>query len=347
MVDEEETVMSAFATKPARTRLKAIARGLIVALVVMVIALVAAGIALWNWPTGFYTLSTFIGRVVCAVHLESIVVNGKEVPTLTNGGNARADDANPPPLPILFLHGYGTSKEAMMAEMRWFSQSRQVITPDLPGFGDNPLAPGEAALTGGQYVQWIESFRIAANLSQVDVVGESMGGALAAAYAATYPKSVRRIVLQSPAGLKPPRMNSLMSALEQGENPLDVRSEDDFDNVLQLCFVHPPMVPSPIRTYLTNHSAARVAKHPEMLPVLGPFLVGGVAPLLASIVAPTLIIYGDQDQITDCSMLPVYVDGIRGAEGLLIRGAGHVVFSDAPNEVRAAITEFLDDPARR
>ncbi len=82
-----------------------------------------------------------------------------------------------------------------------------------------------------------------------------------------------------------------------------------------------------------------------MLRVLGPFLVGGVAPLLGSIDAPTLILFGDQDQVTDPSMLPGYVDGIRGAQGMLIGGAGHVVFSDAPEAVHSAITEFLDRPA--
>ncbi len=305
------------------------------ALFVVLLALVVAVCALWQWPAGFYGFSTFLGRIACGVRLESIVVNGTPVATLTSSEKENAT-------PILFLHGYGTSKEAMLMQMRWFSRSRRVIAPDLPGFGENPLAKDAAPLTGEQYVKWIENFRVAANIPRVDLVGESMGGALAAAYAATYPGAVRRIVLQSPAGLKPTRMNAVMHSLEQGENPLDVRTEEDFDEALKLCFVHPPPVPGPIRAHLTRKSAERVANHPEMLRALGPFLLGGVTDLLGSIEAPTLVLFGDQDQITDCSMLTAYVEGVRGAEGMLIRGAGHVIFSDAPGEVRAAVTEFLD-----
>lgn len=319
-------------------------RRLVRVVLVILLSLIVAAVALWQSPAGFYEVSTFMGRVVCGVRLDSVTVRGKPVPVLTNGFNALGNDQEHQPTTVLFLHGYGTNKEAMMAEMRWFSRSRKVISPDLPGFGDNPLASSDRPLTGAQYVQWIEDFRIAAELPQVDVIGESMGGALAAAYAATYSLAVRRVVLQSPAGLTPPRMNAVMRSLDQGENPLDVRNEAGFDEALRLCFVHPPPVPGPIRSYLVQKSAARVAKHPDMLRVLGPFLVGGVAPLLGSIVAPTLILYGDQDQVTDPSMLPLYVEGIRGAKGMLIRGAGHVVFSDAPDEVRSAITEFLDRP---
>lgn len=345
MVDERQVTQQPSASTRARIRRTPKIRRAVRALLVTLVALFVAGIALWQWPTGFYEVSTFIGRIVCGVRLDSVTVNGKQVAVLTNEFTVREPAHDSQPTPILFLHGYGTNKEAMMAEMRWFSGSRKVIAPDLPGFGDNPLAPNDLSLTGEQYVQWIEEFRIAARLPEVDVIGESMGGALAAAYAATYPRAVRRIVLQSPAGLTPPRMNAVMRSLDQGENPLDVRSEAGFDEALRLCFVHPPPVPSPIRAYLVRKSAARVARHPDMLRVLGPFLVGGVAPLLGSIDAPTLILFGDQDQVTDPSMLPGYVDGIRGAQGMLIGGAGHVVFSDAPEAVHSAITEFLDRPA--
>ncbi len=319
-----------------------VVRKLVVTLLSLTVALAIFLTALWNWPTGFYGVATFIGRTACGLRVEVVTVNGKPVPMLVNDPPQSENGAASAPTPILFLHGYGTSKEAMMAQMRWFAASRHVIAVDLPAFGDNPLVPGEAPLTGDQYVEWIEDFRIAAKLPHVDVIGESMGGALAAAYAARFPESVRRLVLESPAGLAPPHENELMKSLAQGTSSLDIRSDEDFERVLQLCFVHPPSVPTPIRCYLVEKSAARVESHPEILKTLAPFLVGGLEPSLGSIRAKTLVLYGSLDQITDCSMLPLFVEGIPGAQGMLIRGAGHVVFADAPSEVRAAVTTFLD-----
>ncbi len=327
--------MNDVATTAKRSTVWRIARRVGIGLAALVVVVALAGTILWNWPAGFYGFSTFLGRIACGVRLESIVVNGTPVATLMSSEQENAT-------PILFLHGYGTSKEAMFAEMRWFSKTREVIAPDLPGFGDNPLKEGEAPLTGEQFVQWIEAFRIAASLDQIDLVGESMGGALAAAYAATYPTAVGRLVLQSPAGVRPPHENAVMEAIARGENPLDIHNKADFDRVLALCFVRPPPVPAPIRKYLVAKSAQRCLRHPEILSTFGPFLVSGVEPMLSSITAPTLILYGDQDKITDCSMLEVYSKGIAGSQSLLIRGAGHVAFSDAPREVRAALIKFLD-----
>ncbi len=331
-------------TPPERVRRnwRRVVRRTLMTLAGITLTLILAVTALWQWPTGFYRVSTFVGRTVCGLRIEVVSVDGKVVPFLANTPPAAGDGSANAPTPILFLHGYGTSKEAMMAQIRWFSSSAQVIAPDLPAFGDNPLARGEAALTGEEYVQWIEDFRIAAKLPRVDVIGESMGGALAAAYAAKFPESVRRVVLESPAGLTPPHENALMKSLAQGTSSLDIRSDDDFERVLHLCFVHPPHVPAPIRRYLVAKSAARVENHPEILQTLGPFLGGGLEPSLGSIRAPTLVIYGDRDQITDCSMLPLFVDGISGSQGMLIPGAGHVVFADAPSEVRSAVRSFLD-----
>jgi pimeloyl-ACP methyl ester carboxylesterase len=46
-------------------------------------------------------------------------------------------------------------------------------------------------------------------------------------------------------------------------------------------------------------------------------------------------------------MMPIFTAGIPRATGALIRGAGHVVFSDAPEETRRTMVPFLqrNEPA--
>lgn len=320
-------------------------RWILRACLIGVLSITLGTVVLWNWPTGFYRVATAIGRFACGVKRTTVAVRGVEVPTLDSAPSEPAEQPDSTQkclTPILFLHGYGTSKEAMLREMDWFSRSRRVIAPDLPAFGENPLAPNQPALDGAGYVRWIEEFRVAANLGRVDVVGESMGGAFAAAYAATYPDSVRRLVLQSAAGVRAPRANAVMTSVARGENPLEISCDSDFDRVVGLCFAHPPFIPAPMRTYLVARALSQQSRSAEVIDGLREFLQCGVEPLLPAIKAPTLILYGDADAITDCSMLAVYSSGIAGSHALLIPSAGHVIFADAPTEARREVSNFLD-----
>lgn len=323
-----------------------IRRASIVALKATIALLVTAtvvGVTLWNWPSGFYRIATWLARQGAGIDLVFIDVHGDPTPALDRDDSEGASAGAASDLtPILFLHGWGTSKEAWLAQMRLFGRGRRVIAPDLPGFGDHPLRLDQAALDGDGYVEWIEAFRVAAGLGRVDVVGESMGGALAAAYGAKHPESVRRLVLESPAGVRPPHLNAFMQEIAKGENPLRIASEEDFDRVISLVFAQPPPVPTPIKRYLVDRAQQTLGRQQEMVDTLRGFLLEGNEPLLGAIRAPTLVIYGSADRVTDPSMLEVYTAGIKGSTGLLVPGAGHVVFHDAPREVYRAVTEFLN-----
>lgn len=328
--------------KQEKSRVRRVFFRLLKVVAIVVAVSVAGGVILWNWPTAFYTVATALGRFSSGVRLEEIIVRGIATPTLDGGVSSPNAPLQPDRTPILFLHGWGTSKEAMMSEMKWFVSTRRVIAPDLPGFGANALQPDQPALDGDGYVKWIEEFRIAANLGRIDVVGESMGGALAAAYAAAYPDSVRRIVLQSAAGLEAPKVNAFMRDVQSGKNPLLIASSSDFDRVIGLCFAKPPPIPTPFKQFLVDRAISNLPQQKEMAKALQSFLMNGNAGILGSIHAPTLILYGTADQITDSSLLNVYRDGIRNSTAVLIEGAGHVVFYDAPKETFRAMTAFLD-----
>ncbi|MDA1027195.1 MAG: alpha/beta hydrolase [Planctomycetota bacterium] len=136
--------------------------------------------------------------------------------------------------------------------------------------------------------------------------------------------------------------NAFMRDVESGKNPLRMASEEDFDRVINLVFASPPPVPTPFRKYLVQRAVANLPKTEEMIDALRPFLVAGNEGQLDKIKAPTLILYGSADRVTDPSMLEVYRAGIRGSEAVLIPGAGHVVFNDAPRETYRAVMGFLN-----
>ena len=102
----------------------------------------------------------------------------------------------PAALPVLVcLHGFlgrGRDWEALAAAL---SGRFRCLTPDLPGHGRTPLLPGPqsyAAWTG-----WLAAWLNARGLDRVALVGYSLGGRLALAFAAAFPQRVRALALVS------------------------------------------------------------------------------------------------------------------------------------------------------
>jgi pimeloyl-ACP methyl ester carboxylesterase len=305
----------------------------------VVAVLAVAGVVLWNWPTGFFAVSTWLVRTLSGTELRFVDVGGDSTPTLFARGDADDPDAH---TAVLLLHGWGTSKEAMLTQLAWLGQTRMAFAPDLPGFGEHPLRSDQAALTGDEYVAWIDKFIRAVGCERVDLIGESMGGALAAAYAAEHPERVRRLVLEAPAGVRAPTQNEFMRRVESGENPLRIADEADFDRVVSLVFERPPPIPYPIRKYLVERAQRDLPRQGEMVEAMRGFLLAGNEVRLARIAAPTLVMFGANDRVTDPSMLDVYAAAIRDSRRVLVPGAGHVIFHDAPLAVAREIRVLLD-----
>lgn len=101
---------------------------------------------------------------------------------------------------MVLLHGVGTNRTIWDASVPALSRHRAVTTVDLPGFGDSP-APGEWTLdaVAEEIADTLET-----DLGTgFDLVGSSLGGAVALTLAARRPALVERLVLVSPAGFRP------------------------------------------------------------------------------------------------------------------------------------------------
>lgn len=105
--------------------------------------------------------------------------------------------------PVLFIHGSGPGVSAWAnwrLVMPALAQQRRVIAPDMVGFGDSDR-PAGIAYTMDTWVQQTLDLIDALDLSQVDLVGNSFGGALALALAIRAPQRVRRLVLMGSVGV--------------------------------------------------------------------------------------------------------------------------------------------------
>ncbi len=306
----------------------------------LAVAGAAGAIWLWNDPVRAFDLAMAAGHARAGVVERFVEIDGVRWRVLDTHA-AGSGAVGTPPRACLVLHGLGTTAEAMMDVARMLDGSHRVVIPDLPGFGDHPMH-GDMPHDWRLYIDAIERFRAHEALGQVDVVGTSMGGAFAAAYAATYPDSVRRIVLLSPAGVIAPNQNEFMKRVAAGELPLDIKDDASFGEVLRLNFPNPPPIPAPVREQFVALAIERRPAFLRIIEDLRPFLVSGVEPMMPSIKTPALVLYGSLDQLTDPSMIEVWRSGLSAMEGEVYEGAGHVLLYDKPEEVGSRMRVFLN-----
>jgi pimeloyl-ACP methyl ester carboxylesterase len=68
----------------------------------------------------------------------------------------------------------------------------------------------------------------------------------------------------------------------------------------------------------------------------------GTASRLPQVTVPSLVIHGDLDKMVPVANAAILASALPEARTVIVPGAGHVIFTDAPNAVTAAMLEFLD-----
>ena len=103
--------------------------------------------------------------------------------------------------PLVLLHGVGASRAVWRRVTPALAEDRRVIAPDLPGFGESaPAANGFELDTAAAALADPLAERAG---GPFDLLGNSLGGAVALRLAVARPDLVRRLVLAAPAGFAP------------------------------------------------------------------------------------------------------------------------------------------------
>lgn len=206
----------------------------------------------------------------------------------------------------------------------------RVVVPSLPGYPG--AEPGHVEID--EPIDWITTtldLLDASGLAGADVIGESVGGMLAAEVAALSRGSVGRLVLIDSFGL--------YDAAEPVRNPFQRAALDV-----------PAALTADVGAYLrdlgsTSTDPAELADWEVLLyradeaatRLIWPFGERGLRKRLHRIQAPTLVLWGERDALIPASYATRFASAIPNAEAKVIAGAGHLATIDAPDAVAAAI----------
>ena len=232
--------------------------------------------------------------------------------------------------PVLILvHGLGSSSEVWRDALPHLSRAYRVIALDLPGYGKSDKPRIEYSIE--YYVAALNAFIGSLGAGKVTLVGNSMGGWIAALTAADNPQSVSHLILVDSAGLRsdtPPSVNLNPATQAEYQTLLDTFFDDT-------SLVSEAMV---VEQWKYRKSIQRTVQSTlESLKTKGPPL----DKRLKDIQTPTLIIWGRQDTVIPLVTANRFASGIRNAKLVIIHNAGHLPHVEKPREFSRAVKRFV------
>ena len=230
--------------------------------------------------------------------------------------------------PVLVLHGAGGSHLSWPPQIRRLPGQR-MFTLDLPGHGKSH-GIGSQDIT--EYNKAVIEFMKALRLSQVVLVGFSMGSAIALSLALQYRKRVIGLGLIG-SGAK---LRVSTGTLELASNPATFQST--VETVIENSYS------SNVDPRVKELAVQQMAETRQSV-LYGDFLACDdfdVMERVDRIHVPTLIISGSADRMTPPNRSEYLRDHIEGAQLHIVEGAGHMVMVERPDEVAELLGEFLD-----
>lgn len=238
---------------------------------------------------------------------------------------------------VLLLHGFGGDLDNWMFNLDSLAEKHRVLALDLPGHGQSVKTNVDPSLSG--MATFVSKFLDVLSVSSVNVVGHSMGGAIAMQLASDSPETVRSLGLICSAGLGPDINSDYLRGF------VEAQSQQELKLVLQQLFADESLVNLQLVNDLLNYK--RIDGVEATLNALSETLIsaGEQTFLTDNIVAsgiPVLVIWGKQDRIIPVSHAQNYsAAGGSCVEVEIFDSAGHMVQMEKAHDVNRSLLNFL------
>jgi 2-hydroxy-6-oxonona-2,4-dienedioate hydrolase len=241
---------------------------------------------------------------------------------------------------VILLHGLGGSSQVWQFNIVPLAEKYHVFVPDQIGFGksDKPLVNYRIRT----YVDFLDQFYKQLKIERATLVGNSMGGWIAAIYAATYPERVDKLVLADAGGYAPPKdfdtraFFALNPTTREGMKVLSARV---FYNK---AFLSDAAIDQAMAARLAAGDGFTIKSITESIIRGEDFLDD----LVKTIKHPTLIVWGREDGLIPLSEGERFHKDITGSTMIVFDHCGHVPNIEKAGEFNAAVIKFLSAGAQ-
>jgi len=233
---------------------------------------------------------------------------------------------------VLLLHGWGANIQTMMPIFNILKDKCRVVALDLPGFGESdiPNKPWDSF----NYAEFIKNFIDEIGIKDIILFGHSHGGRISIILSSKYDILIKKLILIDSAGLIPKRnlkyyikvysfkFLKLMYTTFAKDDSKDKKLENFYK-----------------RFGSVDYKATQGIMRQTMVKVINDNLID----LLSSIKAPTLLIWGENDEDTPLYMGKLMEERIKDSGLIVLKGAGHFSYVDCYEQFKAVIIVFLKE----
>jgi pimeloyl-ACP methyl ester carboxylesterase len=244
---------------------------------------------------------------------------------------------------VLLLHGFASSIFTWRDVMPALARQHDVVAVDFPGFGGSEIRPD---LAPSDYPRLVVGLMDRLSIPRASLVGNSMGGGVAVVIAARHPDRVDRLALIDSAGYN----------FSDGDRPWILRAAGSkpVARIIEALPVRRALVTLGLRQVFHDDRLVTAERIEEYVaPLLRPGAVAaaqsllarrddmGVPALAGGIRAPTLVIWGQEDEWIPVQHADRFLAAIPGSRKVVIEGCGHLPQEERPAEVARLLEELL------
>ena len=238
---------------------------------------------------------------------------------------------------VILLHGLGGSAQAWQFNIGALAEKYHVVALDQIGFGksDKPFVNYRIRT----YVDFLDQFCKQLKIERATLVGNSMGGWIAAMFTASFPDRVEKLVLVDAAGYAPPKdfdMRTLFNLNPSTRAGMKLLISKVFYNK---AFQTDAFIDQSIAARLAAGDGYTINSISESI-IRGEDLLDDI---VKTIKRPTLIIWGRQDGLVPLAEGERFNKDIAGSKLIVIEECGHVPNAEKPGEFNAALLKFLGE----
>jgi pimeloyl-ACP methyl ester carboxylesterase len=248
--------------------------------------------------------------------------------------------------PVLLLHGLGATHAIWRLNVPSLASLCTVYAPDLPGHGDSARPRVPYTLDFG--VRFTTAFMDAVGLSQVILVGSSLGGLLALATAVRHSDRVAALALASPAGLGRELARGMRWASVPVIGPLLAAVEMRFGPGLLPSLVHRPEALDPDMAAEIHQMASAPGVRGVVLSVVRHGVaLGGLRPSLVQmegfrrLSCPVLLVWGAEDRIIPVAHAYRAREARPETQVYVLPECGHLPQIEKAGEFNQRVSQFL------